>query len=157
MREDQSRWVGIPSSFVEISLKIHASVSLHMHKDCRVSQLNLPALELTQAHIVRLFFVLFSHSLDCISCSHKEMCDTPVGTNRWSPTKIEMFRRSWCNGGRGDIVTYKLEFNVYLSVKTSIFKLFEMHKHGKIANSASLETYYSTGYRLFVCSSAKSF
>ena len=32
VREDQSRWVGIPSSFVEISLEIHASVSLHMHK-----------------------------------------------------------------------------------------------------------------------------
>ena len=29
-------------------------------KECRVSQLNLLALELTQAHIVRLFFVLFS-------------------------------------------------------------------------------------------------
>ena len=32
VREDRSRWVGIPSSFVEISLEIHASVSLHMHK-----------------------------------------------------------------------------------------------------------------------------
>ena len=32
VREVRSRWVGIPSSFVEISLEIHASVSLHMHK-----------------------------------------------------------------------------------------------------------------------------
>ena len=32
VREDRSRWVGIPSSLVEISLEIHASVSLHMHK-----------------------------------------------------------------------------------------------------------------------------
>ena len=32
VREGQSRWVGIPSSFVEISLEIHASVSLHLHK-----------------------------------------------------------------------------------------------------------------------------
>ena len=56
VREDQSRWVGITSSFVEISLENHASVSLHMHKECRVPQLNLLALELTQAHIVRLFF-----------------------------------------------------------------------------------------------------
>ena len=31
VREDRSRLVGIPSSFVEISLEIHASVSLHMH------------------------------------------------------------------------------------------------------------------------------
>ena len=52
-------------------------------KECRVSQLNLLALKLTQAHIVRLFFVLSSHSLDCISCSHVEMCDTPIGTTRW--------------------------------------------------------------------------
>ena len=59
VREDQSGWVGIPSSFVEILLEIHASVSLQIHKECRVSQLNLLALELTQAHIVRLFFVLF--------------------------------------------------------------------------------------------------
>ena len=28
---------------------------------------------------VRLFFVLSSHSLDCISCGHREMCDTPIG------------------------------------------------------------------------------
>ena len=34
---------------------------------------------------VRLFF--FSHSLDCISCSHEEMCDTPIGTTSWSPAK----------------------------------------------------------------------
>ena len=32
VREDRSRWVGIPSSFVEISLEIHASISLRMHK-----------------------------------------------------------------------------------------------------------------------------
>ena len=32
MSEDWSKWVGIPSSFVEISLEIHASVSRHMHK-----------------------------------------------------------------------------------------------------------------------------
>ena len=32
VKEDQSRWVGIPSSFVEILLEIYASVSLHMHK-----------------------------------------------------------------------------------------------------------------------------
>ena len=52
-------------------------------KECRVSQLIFLGLELTQAHIIRLFFVLSSHSLDCISCSHEEMCDTSMGTNRW--------------------------------------------------------------------------
>ena len=74
------------SSFVKISLEIHVSVSLRRHREW-VSQLNLLALELTQAHIVRLFIFLSSHSLDCISCSHEEMCDTPFGTTRWSPAK----------------------------------------------------------------------
>ena len=32
VKEDRSRWVGIPSSFVEFSLEIYASVSLHIHK-----------------------------------------------------------------------------------------------------------------------------
>ena len=33
---EDSGWVGIPSSFVEISLEIHASVSLQMHRKCSV-------------------------------------------------------------------------------------------------------------------------
>ena len=43
VRENRSRWVGIPSSFVEISLEIHASVSLHMHKgmQCYITPLLL--------------------------------------------------------------------------------------------------------------------
>ena len=77
MREGQSGWVGIPGSFVEISLEIHANVSLQMHQECRVSQLSLLALELTQVHILRLFFVLSSHSLDCISCAVKK-CAIPL-------------------------------------------------------------------------------
>ena len=80
VRENRSRWVGIPSSFVEISLEIHASVSLHMHTgnaECYIKP--LLALELTQSYC-SLFFVLSSHSLDCISCSYEEMCDAPIGT-----------------------------------------------------------------------------
>ena len=75
VREDRSRWVGIPSSFVEISLEIHASISLHMHKGMQCYITPLLAFKLTQA----LLFV-FSRSLDCISCSHEEMCDAPIGT-----------------------------------------------------------------------------
>ena len=45
-REDRSRWVGIPSSFVEISLEIHASVSLHMHKEVH-SVIESPILHLS--------------------------------------------------------------------------------------------------------------
>ena len=39
VREGQSGWVGIPSSFVEILLEIHASVSLQMHRECSVAEL----------------------------------------------------------------------------------------------------------------------
>ena len=59
VREGQTGWVGIPSSFVEISREIHASVSLLMHRECSVTELPFLHFELTQAHIVRLFFVLF--------------------------------------------------------------------------------------------------
>ena len=38
VREGQSGWVGIPSSFVETSLEIHASVSLQMHREFRVTE-----------------------------------------------------------------------------------------------------------------------
>ena len=47
VKEDRSRWVGIPSSFVEISLEIHASVSLHMHKGNAMLHNSPSALELT--------------------------------------------------------------------------------------------------------------
>ena len=78
VREDRSRWVGIPRSLVEISLEIHASVSLHMHKGMQCYITPLLHFELTQA----LLFVcsLSSHSLDCISCSYEEMYDAPIGT-----------------------------------------------------------------------------
>ena len=56
-----------------------------MYKGIQFYMTPLLYFELTQAHIVRLFF--FSHSLDCISCGRKEMCDTPIGTTSWSPAK----------------------------------------------------------------------
>ena len=56
--------------------QIHASVSLQMYWKCSVPEPPFLQFELTQAHIVRLFF--FSHSLGCISCGHKEMWDTSV-------------------------------------------------------------------------------
>ena len=59
VREGQSGWVGIPSSFVEISLEIHASVSLQMHRECSVTEPPFLHFELTEALIVCLFFVLF--------------------------------------------------------------------------------------------------
>ena len=55
-REDRSRWVGIPSSFVEILLEIHISISLHMHKGMQCYITPLLHFELTQAFCS---FVLF--------------------------------------------------------------------------------------------------
>ena len=39
VREDQSRWVGIFSSFVEISRRMHVSVSLHMQRNAECHNL----------------------------------------------------------------------------------------------------------------------
>ena len=41
----------------------------------------------------------FSHSLDRISCSGKEMCDAPIGTTSWSPAKKWNGSNKWCNVG----------------------------------------------------------
>ena len=73
------------SWFVEFSLEIHASVSLQ-GMQCH----NLTFLHFTQALLFVCSLFFFSHSLDCISCSHEEICDAPIGTTRWSPAKIEM-------------------------------------------------------------------
>ena len=87
-------------------------------KECRVSQLNLLALELTQAHIVRLFFVLFSHSLDCISCSHEEMCDTPIGTTGWFTGQdwngLKKLMYLGCRAGIVTIWNYFLLFKLWM-------------------------------------------
>ena len=104
VREDRSRWVGIPSSFVEISLEIHVSVSLHMHIGNAMLH-NSPSCAWINPSIL---FVcsLSSHSLDCISCSYKEMCDAPIGTTSWSPAKKRNgSKKLMYSGGRRDIVT----------------------------------------------------
>ena len=63
-------------------------------KECRVSQHNL------------LAFVLCSFSLDCISCSHKEMCDTPIGTTRWFTSQDwNGLKKLMYSRDRGDMVT----------------------------------------------------
>ena len=67
------------SSVVEFSLDTHASVSLHMH--------NVTLLPFCTWVKPSILFVcsFFYRSLDCISCSGKEMCDAPIGTTSWSP------------------------------------------------------------------------
>ena len=64
---------------------------------------SLFALELTQAYCS---FFLFSHSLDCISCSYKEMCDAPVEPLVDHRPRSEIVpKRLTYSGGRGGIVT----------------------------------------------------
>ena len=106
---EEDRWglVGIPSSFVEVSLEIYASISLHINPgnaECYITP--LLALELTLAYFsfVRLFF--FSRSLDCISCSYGEMCDAlsePLVDDL--PSSEMVLKRLTYSGGRGGIVT----------------------------------------------------
>ena len=81
--EDSQKWVGISSSFVEVSRKIPAHDSLQMHEKLNkfVTKLPFLRLELTQVHIVRFFF--FSHSVGCIFCGRKELWNTPAEPTRW--------------------------------------------------------------------------
>ena len=88
VKEDRSRRFGIPSSFVEISLEIHASVSLHMHKgNAMLHNSSLAPSVNPSPYCSFVLCSLSSHSLDCISCSYEEMCDAPIGTTSWSPAK----------------------------------------------------------------------
>ena len=54
-----------------------------MHRECSVTEPPFLHFESTQAHIVRLFFVLFLPLSQLYSCGHKEMCDIPIGITRW--------------------------------------------------------------------------
>ena len=59
--------------------------------------------------VCSLFF--FSRPLSCISCGHKEMCDTPVGTTRWITGQDRIVSKKLINTrGRGGIVTARPEF-----------------------------------------------
>ena len=87
VREDQSIWVSIPRGFVEISRRMRISVSLQMHRKCSVTELPFLHLEFTQAHIVRLFFVLFLPLPRLYFLCCKEMRGTPGGPLDESPAK----------------------------------------------------------------------
>ncbi len=68
-----------------------------------MSQLNFLALELT--HIVYLFFVLSSHSLDCNSCAVKKCAiplSEPLVDHR--PRTEMVSKKLMYSGGRGGIV-----------------------------------------------------
>ena len=89
VREGQSGWVGIPSSFVDISLEIHASVSLQMHRECNVMEPPFLHFELIEALIVLLFF--FFHSLGCILVTIKKCVIPRSEPPDESPAQTESF------------------------------------------------------------------
>ena len=70
--------------FVEVSHKIQASISLQMHRECKVSHIDFPfscAWSWPKFVFVHLFF--FSHSLGCIFCGRKEMWNILAEPTRW--------------------------------------------------------------------------
>ena len=75
----QSRWVGIPSSFLEISREIHASISLQMYRECSVMEPPFLHFELTQAHIV----CSFSPAPSVVFLVAEKKCEIPRRTTRW--------------------------------------------------------------------------
>ena len=78
------------------------------------------ALELAQVYCS--FVLFFSRSLDCISCSGKEMCDTPIGTTSWSPAVKRNGWRSWCNvGTEGGNVTICKTQNMFHRMRSTNF------------------------------------
>ena len=71
------RWVSIPSGFVEVSRKIHASDSHQMLGELHKSVTNylLLRFELTQVRVCS--FVLFFHPLGCVLRICEEIWNTP--------------------------------------------------------------------------------
>ena len=95
MREDQSRWVGIPSSFVEITRKMHVSVTLQMHWECSVTEPLFMHFELTQEHSS---FVLcsFSPTPSVVFLVAIKKCEIPRRKPLdESPANTELFQRNW--------------------------------------------------------------
>ena len=68
-------------------------------KECSVSQLNLLALELTQALLFVCSLFFFSHSLDCISCAVKKCVIPQSEPQDDSPAKIEIVSKKLMYGG----------------------------------------------------------
>ena len=117
-------------------------------------KLALLALELT--HFVRLFFVLSSHFLDCISVAMNKCAmplSEPLDDHR---PRSEKFWRHWCiRGGRASIVTMVL-ITPSLGDKWvcwnsgSHLVLVERYKILYLRNKAAL-SWYSINLPLFIC------
>ena len=108
VREDQSRWVSILRGLWKFRKNYSSAIVyictgnavLHNFSSCTW---NWPKPLL---FVYSLFFVLFSHSLDCISCRNEEMCDTPIGTTRWfTGQDLKWSKEVDVTGGWGGMVT----------------------------------------------------
>ena len=96
-----------------------------MHRECSVTELPFLHFELTEALIVRLFFVLFLQLPRVYFCAHKEMCDTPIGTTAWIIGLDRIVSKKLKYGGREvGIVTFvfiNLILLVYAPISTGGF------------------------------------
>ena len=137
VKEDRSRWVGIPNSFVEISLEIHTSVSLHMHKgNAMLHNSSLAPSVNPSLYCSFVLCSLSSHSLDCISCSYEEMCGAPIGTTSWTPAKKWNGSKKLMCRGAGGVLSHldlarelKKLWNMKVTVITIVFgALGTVHK-----------------------------
>ena len=135
--DKHSSWV------IEFSLEIHASVSLHMHRECNVTWLLFLNFELTQAHIVRLFFVLSSHSLDCIFVAMKKCAiplSEPLDDHR---PRSEMVWRSWCIRGAEGVLSHDTVDFKHKSLNVSLSgTFFSFSVHLKVMAKSQYETYW---------------
>ena len=101
VKEDRVKMSRHSSCFVEVSLVIHASVSLYMLSEMQCYITPCLALWVNPKHIVRfvrLFFLLSSRSLDCIFDVAVEKCALPLSEPLVDHRpRRGMVRRGWCN------------------------------------------------------------
>ena len=98
VKEDRVKMSRHSSCFVEVSLVIHASVSLYMLSEMQCYITPCLALWVNPNHIVRLFFLLSSRSLDCIFDVAVEKCALPLsGPLVDHRPRRGMVKRSWYN------------------------------------------------------------
>ena len=133
VRDDRSGWVGIPSSFVEVSLEIHASVSLHMHKGMQCYITPLLHFELTRALLFGCSFVLFPPTPLIVFLVAMKKCAMPLSEplDDHRP-RNEMVRRSWhIRGGGGwyrhSVVNYCYIVARFWGLYTDSFSSYSIH------------------------------
>ena len=113
VREQQSRWVGIPSSFVEILLEIHASVSLHMHIGNAMLHNFSYCAWINPRLIVRLLVCSFSPAPLIVFLVAMKKCAMPLSEPLVDHRpRREMVRRSLCIWGAEGVLSHCIELRV---------------------------------------------